>query len=185
MIHTLPQPIGIDVKIKEIQTNLYNAITDEYSGISYESYGRVYNVRDDKGLFPYAYVGSKDYRDVLSNDNYDVISFFTVNSDAEALVSGLYKQTVRTIFFVNLGTLYGNDYRKDEDFNNIVARTFNNFGVGLTSIGYTRDVNEAISPFNISNSNINKVAEKYYNDMQPFYLVAFDNKINYAQIKNC
>ncbi len=105
---TIPNPVGIDLAIKNIQTSLGTLTWLE------KSFGRAWNmnrnVSNEKRVEPVVYQGSAEYYPVLPNDALKSFSFFVVGSprstnDYNSNVSFgtfFFKDTVSVIFWVNL-----------------------------------------------------------------------------------
>jgi len=93
--------IGIDKEIEELRGHFE---TNLWDGNSVVFYGRIFRNIKNGGIIPQRFIAPKDYKDVLSTDKYDAISFFDVQPNEDN--TNQFKSDVWIQFAVNLAELY-------------------------------------------------------------------------------
>ncbi len=86
MIYLKQNPKGIDIQIQRIQEYIYNKINEDYNCEVF-AYGRVYENKINGVKKPLAYVGSGEYRDVLTDDRINGLHFFFVENEKSEVIS--------------------------------------------------------------------------------------------------
>lgn len=95
---------GIDIPIARLNT--FFAANLWVSPLIYTQYGRIYRNEREDGIHPEAFnATTKDYEDVLQNDELNALSFFDVQPD-EDLNGSRFVADVWIAFAVNLEKLY-------------------------------------------------------------------------------
>ena len=163
--------IGIDAKIDALNTTfntkLFTAIIDN----TYDSKGRAFvNLRDGLPIPEIQTKSTTEYLDVLLNDGIDGLSFFVVDSHRDNLTNygSIYTTKVTIYFAVNLDVLYPSiSERATEYLHRDVLRYIKGSEFLVESVITGLD---AFSDFDFVKPGDN---------MEPFYLVAFNTKIEY------
>ena len=103
---------GIDVSIQEIQTYLYESLSQRWNG-DIEGYGRVYKNIDSKDrVFPQWYNSStEDYKDVYYDDSKSAVFSFLVSDDDSTNDEFVFTSKVKCVF--------GIEFLRNSDFNRI------------------------------------------------------------------
>lgn len=127
MLITVDKPVGINVAIKKLQTNLFPKLLSRW-GITetqYESYGLVYRNKVGTQYIAEAYIGNNEYKEVYWDDTKAAISWFGLSG--QITFDKLNKANVHLVFFVNLSKLKPTaTHRADEDVRNDVQKLFGN-----------------------------------------------------------
>lgn len=145
MNHTKTNPVGVDYKIGQLQTPLYNHVAAKYGlgDSDYDCYPRVYkNIARNGGYLPQAFVSGNEYTpDTLMNDNKAITSFFDIS---EAITVGenlLCSTKVFLYFFIDLSKLLPDvATRNDEEVINDIVNFVNtkyHFLVVAKQVGIT------------------------------------------------
>src|SRR5690606_10670326 len=105
---------GLDHEVNKIKVHLEKNL--KFNDVIF--YGRAYKnptkSNNDK-LVPEIYVGSKEYREVLTNDLKNGISFFFDSGKHTSASSIEMKTELTVVFILNLSKLKGDLVRKDSD----------------------------------------------------------------------
>lgn len=104
--------IGIDTVIKEIQTDLYDALLDRWQG-SLDGYGRVYKTDTGTGVVPRYYISDNDYKDVYYDDSMSGVFFFLTEESSSTDDELLFENDTKVVFMVDLNQIIG-EGRQDE-----------------------------------------------------------------------
>lgn len=106
----LTNPTGIDVEIKDIQTDLYDALIARWVD-DIEGFGRVYKVEDENGIFvARIYKGDGEYLpDVYTDDNSSGRFFFIVGDTDSSEDEFLFTTPVKCVFMVDLKKILSSD----------------------------------------------------------------------------
>jgi hypothetical protein len=102
MIYLKNNPKGIDKQIQRIQQYLHDKLISEFN-CEVSAYGRVYKDSVNGSIKPKAYIGSKDYRELLTDDRIKGLHYFFIEGDEATILSDscLSTNDVDIIFFVN------------------------------------------------------------------------------------
>lgn len=123
----IENPIGLDLAISKIQSDLANQI-------SYLNYifGRAFIHKSSKGksnyTIPRAYIGKNEYRDLMPNDNLKTYCFFISDGPASPVdylnnKSNIYTRDVSLIFWGSLKSINANkDYIFTEEIKSDLLR---------------------------------------------------------------
>lgn len=132
MLNVVTSPIGIDARVKALQSDLFNELTTLWGieSTDYESYPLCQrNYMKDKGYIPeYLTSNGKDYIDVLQNDKVNILSFFGLD-DEPIGHDGVNHETasVHLVIFADLKAIKNNANRADidirRDYYNILKRS--------------------------------------------------------------
>lgn len=173
---TKTSPVGIDIPIEALRSELSTILLDRWSVSDYKSFGRCYrNLTQDGKFRPEVFVSGKDYKDVLPIDTISAMSYFVEGGDSRRVSGGIYSQPVDLIFFVNLKTTYPTiTHRSDEECHNdvvgIIERqrkiTINDIQVGIDKVfsGY-------------------EYSEREFADMHPYHVFKIGLNVTYNLIK--
>ena len=163
-------PVGIDVEIQRQQQRLAAKL---WTGKNYESYGHAFiNVKEDGSNVPEVFVNNIDYKDVLTDDKNDAISFFIVDDNMSGNSMAM-SVDVKLYFIVNLAKIYPTlTHRAVEESHRdalIYILQHNNVTDIVTGAKALRD-------FNIP---------QYQTDMQPYHAFCLTLEMNYQYDSNC
>lgn len=100
MNHIKIDPVGIDIKIQEIQIELYTKLSESWGDI--KGFGRVYKTKKQSRLIPEHYVGDGEYIEVLTDDMAVATFFFIESGELEGQGSCLSKTKVDVHFLVDV-----------------------------------------------------------------------------------
>ena len=106
--------LGVDTPIKRIQTLLHDVLSVEWNLSKLDVYGRVYNNKRNNNIIPEYYLGNKEYKEVLLNDNREGIIFFNIG-DSHVLEGNEFTVDCEIIFSLDLEAINGNEYRSDTE----------------------------------------------------------------------
>ncbi len=173
-------PQGIDAVINQLQTDLYNQLTNKFGWSNYESYHRAYRNAKGGDKLPEVYIGADDYKEVLFDDKFTVTSFFLADDKrSQDSKNGVFTQGVSIIFQANLSELFPNvAHRADEELIQEVIKA-------AKSRGWESRMDEVITGVDNVYASL-KIAsdKKYLDDMSNFFMVRFNFKMLYS-ITNC
>lgn len=178
MKYTFENPKGIDYAIQNVQNYL-----DRYLGWdNIDIYGRVYkNLSKDGNVFPEAYIGKGEHREVLTNDKKDATIFFIDNDDHTSTTGHDFNAEVSIVFIVNLSRLYPNStHRPDTESQLHVekiikqSRAFN--VTSNTPLTISKGLENVLSDFDTSYIKLT--------DFQPYHIFSVKGTMNYL-INNC
>lgn len=169
---------GIDVRLQEIQEELYEALVGAW-GDNITGYGRVYKNVTEKGNIPEWYDATKgDYFDTYFHDS-DTANFcFLVDDTSETEDELVFTNNVKCVFVVNLEKAYGNDVRNDQEAKRDALQAL-------------RDADLNMFKINEVQTGIKNVFNDYYTekikylDMQPYYCFSINFEINYYLTDKC
>lgn len=105
MLNTVTYPKGIDIPIRKMQEYLHDLLLDVW-GIDtdqYQSYGRCYRNKQDRGYIAEVYTGENEYKEVYFDDTLSAISFFGITDSIKQGVGQT--ANVHLIYFVDLQKL--------------------------------------------------------------------------------
>lgn len=150
-LNVVIEPIGLDARVKALQTDLFNELTDLWgiSSTDYDSYPLCHRVINrDEGYIPmHLTSNNKDYIDVLHNDKYKLTSFFGLN-DTGIQHDGVNHETanIHLVFMANLDAIKGSVNRSDIDIRRdvytILKRAQYSFELEAEVIGVDRVLSE-------------------------------------------
>lgn len=164
--------VGIDTKIKELQTYLYNELISKGKYYNFDAYGRVYKNKRSNKVIPEYYVGNKEYKEILLDDNLDGIMFFSP-SDFSTINGNISIQDCDIIFSVNLSNC--NDNRQDEEVRQDVLFL-------LTQKAKKGELKNVVTGLDNVYSDYNGVADYFY-DMQNFHHFKITIELNFTNNK--
>lgn len=159
----ISNPQGIDLPIQTLQIQFLDHL---FLGKKYSSNGRAFlNTRE--GVIPEVYVSANEYKEVLTDDRQDAISFFTVEPNQEVRLTEA-NAKVNIYFMVNLETLFTYSHRAVEEVHMLVSKEINRspFQVTVLVTG-----TESVKEFTIENPDLL--------NMQPYYCFKFECSITY------
>ena len=163
---------GIDIEIEKIKKHVLKYL----AWADIEVFGRAYkNISKDGKLVPEVYIGSGEYKEVLTNDLNSSTIFF-IDSDKHTRASALEMQTdLSIVFIVDLVKLKGNnDTRLDALVQHEALSTLKQttqFEITELTKGL-----DALKEFDTSKIKLS--------DMQPYHVFSITGKIKY-KINNC
>lgn len=118
MMFTKDNIEGVDVSIDGFQRWLYPKLVAKWgleanSDKDYNCYARVYKNRTKDGYIPEAYIGGKNYRELLLDDKVKVLSYFSVG-DTTTFAQNRLVTNVGLVFMADLSKITNNQDRMDE-----------------------------------------------------------------------
>ena len=115
---------GVDVAIEKLQQIRYPKLISRWDvNAVYTSHPRANKNKIEGDLIPEVSLDSKEYKEVFTNDNVAVNSFWLVdNVRPYDPVQEWFSHNVSLIFQADLVKLYGQSNRADEEFNMDVIR---------------------------------------------------------------
>lgn len=110
-------PVGVDVVIDKLQSDLYRYLVVTAGWRSYKSYHRAYKNKKGDNLLPEVYTEKGEYKEVLFDDVYAVSSFFVVDDKRTFdYKNNTYTHGAAIIFQANLKKLFpASVHRADEE----------------------------------------------------------------------
>lgn len=180
MLNVVTSPIGIDARVRALQTDLFNELIAlwDIESTEFESYPLCHrNYRKDTGYIPeYLTSNGKDYIDVLHNDKTPILSFFGFDNEP-IRHDGVNHETasIHLVIFVDLKAFKSNANRADidirRDFYNILRR--NQYGFELQD--------EAIGIDNVLQEYSGATTSRMYKaaDMRPYHSFRFNLTCTY------
>ena len=96
-IQTKTDPVGIDIKIQNLQNRFAKVMISKWSLTNGSFFGRVYLDDSDEFVVPSNYKSTREYRQTLFNDKIPVSSFFYVKNETQIGVN-FYSATVSHIW---------------------------------------------------------------------------------------
>lgn len=139
--------VGIDTVIKKLQKGLYAHLDSEWRLSTIDGYGRVYRNPRDGNVIPEFYINQGEYREVLMNDLVNTLFFFDVHPDATINNGNYGLSKVDIIVFVDLKSVYGDFYRKDEEARNTVISFFSKKPYNFETTRITHTIDKVYSEF--------------------------------------
>ena len=121
---------GVDVAIEKLQQLLYPRLISRWDvSAVYTSHPRANKNKIEGDLIPEVSLDSKEYKEVFTNDNVAVNSFWLVdNVRPYDPVQEWFSHNVSLIFQADLVKLYGQSNRADEEFKNAIQNASKNYG---------------------------------------------------------
>lgn len=165
-------PIGLDKKIQEMQTKLQNL---NFIEICYGKAERVYN---ENKKIPFVNLNSKDYFEVLQNDNVKSHLFFLPDEEANALNYPYMETGVSVYVFADL-------MRYNPKKNRATEEIINEFTVNIYNSDISKNwkLNKIIKGIDKS---LTEFEIKNYQKLQPFFVFRLDYIVKYEiQNVNC
>lgn len=102
MIYLKTNPVGIDIKIQQVQQRLYDKLSVDLS-CDISAYGRAYVNNDNGSVKPLAYLTNGEHRELLTDDTIKGLHFFFIENESSKVVgrSGLTETEVDIIFIID------------------------------------------------------------------------------------
>ena|SRR5690606_2617420 len=164
---------GLDYEVEKIKIHLEQNL--KFDDVIF--YGRVYKnpAKNDNGkLIPEVYTSAKEYKEVLTNDLKNGVSFF-FDSGKHTSASSIEMETELTVVFIlNLSKLKGDLVRKDSDVQLQVLTELMKLKQ-FESIELTTGL-QALKDFDTSKIKLS--------DMQPWHIFSIKGQIKY-NINHC
>lgn len=166
-------PVGIDVVVDRLQQLIYDGVdwdTNPMATTTYDSYPRIYKNPVQGGDRPEYFIGDRDYKEVLLDDNFSGTSFFTVSDERN--LDDVWSAQLSIIFQLNLAELYpAIPHRADEEAHqtilNLLYDNIWNYEVSGLVVG----VPNVYSEFDFSQS--------IFDDMEKFHVFRINLNITY------
>ena len=186
---TKTNPVGIDLKIDQLQRKLYSSLTTAWGISKYACTPRCYRNQTKDGYTAELFTGAvnlgNDYSELYINDTVSATSFFGVGAIEKITTEGINQADVHLIFSVNLNDIRPtpSGQRNDEEARTDVQKVLQTYGLAY---GWT---------LNGLRVGIDKILEEYpgsrrdsglkYKDMHPNHWFRFDLQVFYqpTQIK--
>lgn len=169
--------VGIDKPIQEIQTNLYDSLSEIWGSVT--AYGRVYkNVSEDGNLPEWFDSTKQDYIDTFYDDN-DVASIcFLVSDDSETDDELVFVNNVKCVFALDLSRAYDTTERNDQEAKRDALQALRNADFNMFKI---TEVQTGVE--NVFNDYfIDKIS---YLNMQPYLCFSINFDLNYYINDKC
>ena len=164
---------GLDYEVEKIKIHLEQNL--KFDDVIF--YGRVYKnpAKNDNGkLIPEVYTGAKEYKEVLTNDLKNGVSFF-FDSGKHTSASSIEMETELTaVFILNLSKLKGDSVRNDSEVQLEVLAELMKLKQ-FESIELTAGL-QALKDFDTSKIKLS--------DMQPWHIFSIKGQIKY-NINHC
>jgi hypothetical protein len=168
-------PVGVDLAISKIQTALYEGLVDNGTWTDYESYHRAYKNNSANGIKAEVHTCRDDYKDVFTDDQHGVSSFFIVSDDKTPLEANLFQTDIDIIFQIDLKKIYPNSpHRNDEEMHNEIASILTSMGGNFDLTNIITGIDNVYSEFDTGQLN--------YDDLQPFHVVRFTVRTKYKYV---
>jgi len=177
----IENPLGIDLVIQDFQVYLQNNLPEIE-----KVFGRCYKTETKDGFIPEVYIGKKEYYEIMSDDTIASHCFFDVE-DTENIEYGsnsyLYTKnaTVRLIVMAKLDDIYNFSHRSDEDLINAIENKIDSYSSVYSEWKYSRILKKTANVF----SNYSYKLDDNLNDMQPFFVCAFEFDVSYSSKFKC
>jgi|TARA_R100000541_G_scaffold53092_1_gene60976 hypothetical protein len=191
MNNLLNTAVGIDKTILDIQTDLYNQLSDVWAG-EIDGYGRVYKNPTNTGEdIPDYYRTSKivtpswynaklqDYEDTFFDDNKAGVFCFLTQENDDTQDSIVYTSDVKIAFMVDLSKIYPTlDERQDSRAQRDVVEILRNFSFERYEItGVERRIDFVFREYTTSAIR--------FDDMHPLHCFAVKIKLEYFLTDKC
>ena len=159
---------GIDAQIERLKNHVQLRL---WTSQKFKFYGRAYVNQINGESVPEVFVNNKDYKEVLTDDNYDAVGFVIPDNEATLVKGNQWECNISMYFLVNLSKIYSDDdsrqvERSHTDVINIVNHIFQ--PDRLVS-GF-----DAVSEFRI---------KQHKADMQPYHAFMISGLIKYNYSK--
>ena len=121
MLYSKTNPVGVDIPIQKLQTELYRKLIDaDHWNLAdtskYKAYGRCYRNKVDDGYIAENYEGGSNYKEVYWDSSLTAISFFGITKEIKAGINS--EADIHLVFFADLSKLA----LKDKELNTITHR---------------------------------------------------------------
>jgi len=182
-------PKGIDQPIQRLQKLLYDRLSAKWglNGDQYwQAYGRAYKNQAQVGYLPEVYVGGNEYREVYYDDNFAVISFFTI-SDRRTFEVGM---ETSVAWIVSLDLTRVKPVRADRVDEEVHADVLGELRVprfGFTLTGLQTGIDNVYREYELyrqSSGQVSNTDSIKYRDMHPLHVFRVDMNLIY-QNSNC
>ncbi|MFW6371420.1 MAG: hypothetical protein ACOC10_09475, partial [Bacteroidota bacterium] len=139
-------------------------------------YGRVYMEPDsNNNVRPLAYIGTNEYKDVLFNDQRNIIFFYETST--RSFQTSRYQSVINAVFMLDLLKCYpAITHRADEEAHSDVSKLLEKGGDLVIQNLVTRQSN-VLSDFSIP--------ETIILDTHPRHLFRVEMLVNYKYLKSC
>lgn len=170
------KPIGIDYSIQQLQTYLYEKLSDTWDLNESNSLftGRCYNTETEDGYIPEIYIANNEYSELLLDDTKKAQMFFTVGETINHVKDDIYETDCSIIFMTNVGAIYSSG-RCDEEIRKDVTLLTQKHRYGF----YLNDIELGIENVFREYLGWRIKTGMRYKDMQPFHCFRFNFKLTY------
>jgi hypothetical protein len=175
-------PLGIDLRIGQIQTFLYNNLKTTWglNDSSFNMFGRAYRNQTADGYIPEVFMGT-DYRDTFYDDKVAATCFFGVKETVKVEEKGYNTAEVFAIFMVNLNKIKTQGKRMDEEAKLDVELLVNKDPYGFLPQGTMTGIESVFSEY----SGWKKTDGMKFRDTQPFYCFRINFRLMYKINNKC
>lgn len=181
------QPKGIDVKIQNFQTFIFDQLLLLWNinASDYNSYGRAYRNQSKNGYIPEVFTGNsanngKDYQEVFSNDKVKVQSFFSI-AESQNYNQGSTTAKVSLIFMVDVKKLKPNtQHRADEEIRRDVEILCQNIRYGFEMKGIYTGIDSVFDEY----PGVRRNEGMKFMDMHPLHCFRIEFNLLY-NINDC
>lgn len=180
MLYPRTNPIGIDIEIQSIQSDLYTALialwVDKLDG-----YGRIYKDfdKEDDKLKPYWYTGEAQYKEVYFNDKLSGNFSFMDDEDHKTEDEFKFTSIVKIVFMLNLKEIFPLDTdRADSKAQRDVVNVLRELSFGKFSIvGIEKGIRNVFRGMDFSSIK--------FEDQQPLHCFSVNIKLSYHLDEGC
>lgn len=163
MNHVKDENVGVDIVIRKLQIGLYAHLESNWNSSNIDGYGRIYRNPKNDRIIPEFYIKKGEYREVLMSDMVNSIFFFDVNPDISINTGAFATANVDIIVYVDLKSIYGDYYRKDEEARNQVISYFSNKPYDFRTQRITHTIDNVYSEFKgVAKTLKNKDMSRYH-----------------------
>jgi hypothetical protein len=169
-------PVGIDVRINEVQTFMYNSLltTWNLNANTLNVFGRAYRNQTKDGYIPEVFTGGKDYRDTFIDDKVSATCFFGLSETVKSS-EGYNTAPVFLIVMCDLSKIKPPIGRQDEEAKLDVQKIFNKYLNGFKVISFQTGLDTVFSDYN----GWRKKDGIKYRDTHPLYCFRVNFEVTY------
>lgn len=182
MEYVKESPTGIDIHIQKLQRFLFSELKKTWgitNDVFFDCYGRAYRNQVKDGFIPEAYIGNKEYREILFDDNRKAITFFGVGENIR-YNHGTATAPVYLIVMVNLAQIKGGITRADEETHVDVQKLLQPGRSGFEMLEFLTGIENVFKEY----SGWRAKDGMKYRDMQPFHCFRINLSLTY-NIQDC
>lgn len=142
-----PNTIGIDLKIKRFQTDLYNKLKVLWrcNDFNLMVYGRANKNQNGDGIVPEIYDVNSEYKDLYWDDSLRALMFFAISS--QKVERSMIMSDVYLVVMANVDAIKSTSTREDEDIKSDVEKICMYSNCGFNMIGIQTGVEAVFSEF--------------------------------------
>jgi len=178
----ITSPQGLDIVIQDFQTYL----TDNLIEIEY-CFGRYYKTETADGFIPEVYIGDNEYQEIFTSDKVNSHLFFDVDDTENIEYTGntnKYNKVakIRLIVSANLNKIYSTiTHRGDENLIVAIENKIKSYSTKYAKWTYSGLLKKTANVF----ANYSYTLSDNLNDMQPYFVCAFEFDVVYSNLLKC